>query len=140
LTRGATQKQSKKRGPGAPKGNKNAKRPKLSWPKKYTLETRENLASFLRYLARIVLEDKLGERSAGSINNTMRLLGDVMGWITKAPLQIIQAQIMPAPGMITEKEVQELLEALPLEHQLDVWKKFKERRGLRPNIPSGSTG
>jgi hypothetical protein len=96
------------------------------------------LALFLRYLARIILEDKLGERSAGSINNTLRLLGDVMGWITKAPLQILQAQIAPGPGMISEKEVRELLEALPLEQQLEVWKKFKERRGLSPNMASSS--
>jgi hypothetical protein len=38
--------------------------------------------------------------------------------------------------MISEKEVQELLEALPLDQQLAVWKRFKERRGLKSHIPS----
>jgi hypothetical protein len=85
---------------------------------------------------KVVYEHKLSERIAGCVNNTMRLLGDAEGWITKTPLQIIQAQIAPAPGMISEKEVQELLEALPLDQQLAVWKRFKERRGLKSHIPS----
>ena len=125
---------------GRPKGTKGRpKRRPSAWPKGQNLKTREACIAFIEtYIGALWDTNVLDARLGGCINGAIRLLGDIQGWITKAPLQIIQAQIMPAPGMITEKEVQELLEALPLEHQLDVWKKFKERRGLRPNIPSGS--
>jgi len=116
------------------------RRESLVWPQEFDLRTRENWASFLRHLVKVVYEHKLSERIAGCVNNTMRLLGDAEGWVTKVPVQITQAQVTPAPGMVTEKEVQGLLEGLPLEQQLEVWKKFKERRGLRPNMASGSSG
>ena len=107
------------------------------WPEGFDLKTRENWADFIKYFIRAFWElNPLDARAGGCINNALRLLGDAEGWITKAPLQITQAQIAPAPGMISEKEVQELLEALPLDQQLAVWKRFKERRGLKSRIPS----
>ena len=124
---------------GKRKGAGRKPRPPLVWPAEFHLASKESWIGFLRHLAQVTYEDKLSERASSAINNTMRLLADGQAWITKTPLQIIQAQ-MAGPGMITEREVQELLEALPLEQQLDVWKKFKERRGLRPNMASGSTG
>jgi len=72
-------------------------------------------------------EDKLSERASSAINNTMRLLGDGQGWITKQPLQIIQAQVMQ-PGTITEADLAELLSEMPEDERRKLWEKAKERR------------
>jgi len=63
------------------------RREPLVWPREFDLSTRENLASFLRYLVRMVYERKLSEGAASCLTKTMRLLGDAEGWITKAPLR-----------------------------------------------------
>jgi len=102
-------------------------RPALVWPERFTLETREDWLDFLRYLARVVLESKLDARVGGALRNTLRLIGDGAGWITKMPLQIIQAQVMQ-PGTMTETDLAELLSELPEDERGKLWEKAKERR------------
>jgi len=64
-------------------------------------------------------EDKLSERLAGAINNTMRLLGDGEGWITKAPLQIVQAQT------VIPTDVSRLLEVVNADEQIVIARAIK---------------
>ena len=95
------------------------RREPLVWPQEFDLRTRENWASFLRHLVKVVYEQKLSERIAGCVNNTMRLLGDAEGWITKAPLQIIQAQtVIPA-------DISRLLEVVNADEQIVIAKAIK---------------
>jgi hypothetical protein len=112
---------------GRRRGSGRPQRKPLDWPEEYTLDTPENWAAFLKHLVKVTYEAKLSERVAGAINNTMRLLADGRGWISKAPLQIIQAQVMQ-PGAITEADLAELLSELPEDERRKLWEKAKERR------------
>ena len=102
-------------------------RPPLVWPAEFDFATKENWTGFLKHLAKVTYEDKLSERASSAINNTMRLLADGQGWITKQPLQIIQAQVMQR-GTITESDLAELLSELPEDERRKLWEKAKERR------------
>jgi hypothetical protein len=109
-------------------GRKGVDRKPLAWPKGYDLRTRENWIAFITHFIRKLWENNaLDARTGGCINNALRLLGDGMGWITKAPLQIIQAQVMQ-PGTITEADLAELLSELPEDERRKLWEKAKERR------------
>jgi len=90
------------------------------WPERFDLKTRENWADFIKYFIRAFWElNPLDARAGGCINNALRLLGDAEGWITKAPLQIIQAQsVIPA-------DISRLLEVTNADEQIVIAKAIK---------------
>lgn len=128
------------------KGNRGGKRPGAgrkpgpsrtpsAWPKGYDLKTREALVAFIeKYVEELWTQNVLDARLGGCINGVLRLLGDIQGWITKAPLQIIQAQMAP-PGMIHESDLAELVSELPEDARRKLWERAKELR-LRRAVSS----
>jgi len=89
-------------------------RPPLAWPTDLTMKTKESTAAFLEDLVKLIYEDKIGERSAGAINNTVRLLADMRGWIQKVPIQIFQGPTVVQPDM------KKLMKRLSLEEKISL--------------------
>lgn len=129
-----TQGHSGGRRPGAGGRGRPPYRKPLSWPKEHSLETREKWLNFINRFIQDLYESKMDARTGGCLNNALRLYGDGQSWITKAPLQIIQAQI-PPPGMIHESDLAELLSELPEDARRKLWERAKELR-LRRAVSS----
>lgn len=119
-----------------PKGTKGRpQREPSAWPKGHNLKTREACVLFIEtYIEELWNQNVLDARLGGCINGAIRLLGDIQGWVTKAPLQIIQAQMAP-PGMIHESDLAELVSELPEDARRKLWERAKELR-LRRAVSS----
>jgi len=100
----------------------------LPWPEGFDLKMKENADAFLiHYIQEFWSQNPLDARAGGCLNNALRLYYDAQGWISKAPLQIIQAQVMQ-PGTIAEADLADLLSELPEDERRKLWEKAKERR------------
>jgi len=86
---------------GGQPGNRNAQRYlPVGMPKGIDVSVREGYVRFIIHVIGRFAVGKVSGRDYGTLSQWVRMLGDVNGWIVKAPLQIYQAQaIMPSPDL-----------------------------------------
>jgi len=101
-------------------GRKGIDRKPSPWPEGFDLKMKENVDAFLiHYIQEFWRQNPLDARAGGCLNNALRLYYDAQGWITKAPLQIIQAQtVIPA-------DISRLLEVANADEQIVIAKAIK---------------
>jgi len=113
----------KLRGPGHPQ------REPLPWPEELGDKMGEPMGfwAFTQHMVKMGWEGKMDPRLVSALNNSLRLLGELKGWIEKAPL-IVQAQTLISADLLklvkymskeSRFELAKAVRQLEMEHKRD---------------------
>jgi len=98
---------------GGQKGNRNAQKYlPVGMPEGVDIGVRDGYVRFIIHVIGRFAAGKVSGRDYGTLSQWVRMLGDVNGWIAKAPLQIIQAQA------VVPVDLMKLLEKMNADEQV----------------------